>query len=352
MYTREIQAPVDTPVKDGKPVAGSWVRPFAKIDLLEIEKPFPIPFPRWMCNFRIKEWQSFIIQNDEIYFDTLVVNFKFFRFIETTFYNKKTGGDAIHYFDYFPLAFWNLPSSLWDSAIICRAPGYFIAIHNWLDAAIIKLDVDIESAGGNPSINGLFEFYADSKINTPLAVNMLFSEERCVYTYKTFCPVRGNLKLGERQDFLFQRENTSGVFRDCKGIFPYITNNSWAAGFGFDKGRRHIGFSLGEGAARGANKDNENALWVDGVLTPLPPVRITQSGDIGDEWVIEDVEGMVDLTFTPLAQTAITGFNLIISKAEFINPIGVFTGFMMNKDGEKIVVDKISGCAERLYLRL
>jgi hypothetical protein len=352
MYTREIQAPVDTPVKDGRPVAGTWIRPFSKVDLLAIEKPFPVPFPRWMRDFRIKEWQSFIIQNDEIYFSTFVANLKFFRFIETIFLDKKTDGGPVRYFDFFPLSFWNIPASLWDSAVTCRAPGYFITIHDWLDAATIKLDINIESTGGNPSINGLFEFYANSKTNTPLAVNMLFSEERCVYTYKTLCPVRGNLKFGEHKDFFFRRENTSGVFRDCKGIFPYITNNSWATGFGFDKNKRLVGFSLGEGAARGANKDNENALWVDGALTPLPPVRITQSGDLKEDWIIEDVEGMVDLTFTPAAQTDVSGFNLIVSKAELVSPVGLFTGFIMNKDGEKISIEKLSGCAERLYLRL
>jgi hypothetical protein len=352
MYTREIQAPVDTPVKNGKPIAGTWARPFARVDLHEIEHPFPVPLPAWMCDFRIKEWQSFIIQNDEIYFETFVANLKFFRFIETAFFDKKSGNTPIRYFDCFPLSFWNIPASLWDSAVVCRAPGYFITIHDWLDAAIIKLDVNIEPLGGNPSINGLFELYADSKTNTPLAVNMLFSEERCVYTYKTLCPVRGNLKLGENKDFSFRRENTAGVFRDCKGIFPYITNHSWVTGFGPDKDNRLTGFSLGEGTARGANKDNENALWVDGVLTPLPPVRITQSGGSEDDWVIEDVEGMVDLTFTPAAQTEITGFNLIVSKAELLNPTGKFNGFIMNKDGEKIIIDKLSGCAERLYLRL
>jgi hypothetical protein len=139
-------------------------------------------------------------------------------------------------------------------------------------------------------------------------------------------------------------------------MFPYISRSSWVNGSGFDRKRRRIGFSMGEHATRGANRDNENALWVDGDLTPLPPVRITQSQNLSAtvtcDWIIEDVEGMVDLTFTPKKQLERTSFNIILSQAELYNPVGVFNGFVSTREGEKLEIINMCGSAERLFLRL
>ncbi|MDR3324877.1 MAG: DUF2804 domain-containing protein [Spirochaetaceae bacterium] len=353
MYAREIQAPIDSPIQGGKPVAGTWTRCFKRLDLIDIEKPYRLPVPKWLLDLRIKEWQSFMIQNEAVYFEIFIANLKFFRFIAATFYNKEAGGEPVHYFDYFPFSLWRLPATLSNSSVLCKAPGYSITVHDWLDAALIKLDINIEASGSLPAINARFEFYDEPKNCAPMAVNLLFSDDRSYYTYKSLCPVRGSLKIGGKDEYLFTLEDARGLFRDSKGILPYIVRNSWASGFGFDRAGRRVGFSMGENQARGANKDNENALWVDGALTPLPPVRITQSGDsIADEWIIEDIEGMVDLVFTPHKQTKRAAFNILISKAEFFNPIGVFTGFVMTKDNERIEIRKLFGCAERLYLRL
>jgi len=68
---------------------------------------------------------------------------------------------------------------------------------------------------------------------------------------------------------------------------------------GFDEENRRFGFHIAENQTRDTNKNNENALWVNGKLTPLPPVRITMPDGINADWVIQDVEGMVDLKFTP-----------------------------------------------------
>ncbi|MDR3301839.1 MAG: DUF2804 domain-containing protein, partial [Spirochaetaceae bacterium] len=255
MYKREIQAPADCPVLDGKPTAGTWTRAFKHINMLDIEKPFSMPVPPWMVDFRVKEWQSFMIQNDEVYFEVFAANLKFFRFIGVVFYDKKIGGEGVHYFDYFPFSLWNLPNTLADSHVFCRSPGYSIAIHNWLDAASIRLDIDIEPSDTQPALNAVFELYDNPKSCAPMAVNLLFSDDRPYYTYKSLCPVRGSLHFGGKAQWTFKPENTMGLFRDSKGMLPYIIRNSWVSGFGFDKERRRIGFSLGENQAKGANKD-------------------------------------------------------------------------------------------------
>jgi len=358
MYSRDIQAPVSSPIVNGKPLAGTWTRAFKKVDLLEITRPFSIAYPRWMLNFRVKEWQSFIIQNDEVHFETFIANLKFFRFIELTFMIKpqkkgeEKGIEPVHYLYCFPLSFWELPKSLGNNWLNAWVPSYSLWAHYWLDASIIKLNFNMEAGIGSPEINAMFEFSSDPRKWTPMANNTLLSEDRCLYTLKMLSPVRGTLKYGDKNTYEFSFENTMGLFRDYKGYFPYITRSSWVSAFGFDKEGRRIGFSMGEIETKVISKDNENVLWVDGAITPLPSVRITQAGDIEDEWVIEDVEGMVDLVFTPKKQLSRSAFNLIFCASELYNPVGTFKGFILTKDGERININKLPGCAERLFLRL
>ena len=64
MYTREIQAPRATPIENGIPLTGTWDKAFAQVNLLDIQKPYRYPLPRWVRNDRIKEWEGFSVQNE------------------------------------------------------------------------------------------------------------------------------------------------------------------------------------------------------------------------------------------------------------------------------------------------
>ena len=351
MYSREIQPPSGCPVQNGKPLQGTWTRPFERVNLRDTENPFSIPLPKWLTNFRIKEWQSFIIQNDELFFESLTANLKFFRFIEAAFFDKKNN-EMKHYFDCFPFAFWELPESLDNSFVECKALGYSMSIHNCLNTSAINFSFEVNSIEDLPGLETEFELSFGPKKRLPLVTNLLFSEERSVYSYKNLGTVSGQLSVGEESCFILDPESTLGIFRDCKGFFPYLTRSEWINGLGFTKDGRTIGFSMAENQAKAENKDNENVLWIQNSLTALPPVRITHSTGIDQNWIIEDVEGMVDLCFTPQKQVDKKGYDILLSKAAFYNPVGFFNGTIMTKDGEKIHVHNLWGCAESLYLRL
>ncbi|MDR2467747.1 MAG: DUF2804 domain-containing protein [Spirochaetaceae bacterium] len=350
MYTRDIQPPVPYPVISGKPVQGTWTRPFERVNLMDIAHPFSFPLPKWAINFRIKEWQSFTVQNDEIFFDTLIANLKFFRFLEAVFLNKTTG-ETKYYFDYFPVAFWQLPDSLGDSFLEYKTLGYSLSVHNWLNESTIAFSFDINPLDDLTVMDAQFEINLDTRKRPPLVTNLLFTEDRSVYSYKNLGGARGTIVIGETE-YTFAPESTLAFVRDCKGFFPYIARSDMVTGFGFDNDGTIIGFSLTENHARGAQKNNENALWVNGMLTPLPPVKITHALGHEKTWVIEDIEGMVDLSFTPQKQIKKKGFDIILSKADFYKPVGIFNGMLKTKNDEKIILRNLSGYAESIYLRL
>ena len=120
---------------------------------------------------------------------------------------------------------------------------------------------------------------------------------------------------------------------------------------GFDVDGRRYGFHIVENQARETRKNNENALWVNGCLTPLPPVRITMPNNPEAGWLIQDVDGMVDLVFSP-KEIIRSGARLFFTSADFFMSMGYYNGMLMSVAGEQIQVRNQWGIGEKLYLRV
>jgi hypothetical protein len=349
MYKREIEAPRASPINEGKPLQGTWTSAFEDVDLLAIQHPFSIPFPRWMKDIRIKEWESLVVQDERLYLNALLCNLKYYRFAQVVLYDKKSR-ERMCFKKIIPLGGWRMPRTLTNASIESRSYSFFFRIHDWFDADTIKVDFDIEATRKRPSFTAHLEFDLNRSVVSPMAVNLLFSDRRCMYAFKVLTAVRGDMVFGGRHISLDFRR-TSGLFCDFKGYYPYRMRAAWCTGFGFDAENRRYGFSIAENQARESYKNNENALWLDGRLTPLPPVRITLPNGIGSDWIIQDTEGMVDLTFIPQEKIR-SALNLLISRVEYDTPLGLFNGILLTGEGERIVVRNLWGLAEKLYLRV
>ena len=171
-----------------------------------------------------------------------------------------------------------------------------------------------------------------------------------MYAFKALAPVRGDMVFDGRHISL-KPERCSGMFCDYKGFFPYRMRSQVCGASGFDEEGRRFGFHVADNQTRETRKNNENALWVNGRLTPLPPVRITMPGGPESDWIIQDVEGMVDLVFTPKEQNK-TGARLLLASADFDAPLGYYNGMLVSADGQRIQARNLWGIGEKLYLRV
>jgi hypothetical protein len=349
MYIREQCPPQTTPVEDGAPVQGTWTCPFKEVDLLAIRRPYRCPLPRSLRDSRIKEWESFIIQDDRFFLEAVLANVKIFRMAQVFLYHKESG-EKLRYFKLIPFERWKLPRSLQNSSVESRSFGFFFRIHDWLDADTIRVDLNTRAGGGRPAFTAHLMYDLDRRKTMPLVVNLGFSERRCVYAYKTMAAVRGDLVLGSRR-FSFDSSRTSGFFFDFKGFYPYRMQSVWCGASGFDGQGRRIGFSVAENQTRENHRNNENALWVDGELTPLPAVRITMPEGTASDWIIQDLEGMVDLVFSP-RELWRSGYNVIFSRANLESPLGVYHGVLVSAAGERITIHNFWGNGEKLFLRV
>ena len=349
MYTREILSPRASPIEDGNPVIGTWNSAFEKVDLQEIKKPYKFPIPRWAKDWRIKEWQCFSANNDFFLLEAIFCNVKLYRMAQVLLYDK-VNEQKFLFRKIKPGTGWRLPVSLANSSVDSRSSQFFFRIHNWLDADTVKLDINIEPKRKQPPLTVHLSYKINSQDVTPMAASLCLSERKIIYAYKAFAPVSGDIVFDGKRVHL-KHENSSGVFFDCKGFFPYRMNTTFCSAAGFDEENRRFGFHIAENQARETNKNNENALWVNGKLTPLPPVLITMPKGKDNDWIIQDLEGMVDLTFTPKVANK-SGAKLLITNVDFNAPLGYYNGVLVNSDGEKIQIKNLFGLGEKLYLRV
>jgi len=349
VYTREIQEPRQAPVENGIPLQGTWTKAFEEVDLLNIQKPYSFPMPRIWKDIRIKEWQSFIIHDDRYFFQAQLCNWKLYRTADVTVYDRETK-EKCEFHKLMPGGGWRMPRGLYNSSVDSRSHKFVFRIHSWLDAENINVELNIEHNPWRSAFTAHATFDCSAGKTTPMAVNLLFSERRNMYAFKICTEVWGDIVCSGRH-IHFNPVKTTGLFCDFKGYYPYRMRSIWCSGMGFDDKERRFGFTFGENQAREPYKNNENALWIDGSLTPLPPVKITRNGGPESDWIIQDMEGMVDLVFTP----SVMGRNIrkiIFFTYDCENPLGVFNGVIVNALGEKLPIHNVWGSCEKLYLRV
>jgi len=199
---------------------------------------------------------------------------------------------------------------------------------------------------------------------TPMAVSLLFTERRSMCVYKTLTAVTGDVVSGG-QHIHFSPEKTTALFCDFKGYYPHRAYSTWCSALGFDNENRRFGFAFGENQTREPYSNNENALWINGKLTPLPPVKITRNIKDEKDWIIQDMEGMVDLVFTPKEPEKSIGESIFSGSANWFlgyagvlfgynyeNFLGCFNGLLVDIDGKELPVRNVWGTGEKFFLRV
>jgi len=80
-------------------------------------------------------------------------------------------------------------------------------------------------------------------------------------------------------------------------------------------------------------------------------VLITTPNGLESDWVIQDLEGMVDLVFTPVKNNRFNP-NIFAARTDFFSSVGYYNGTLVNEKEERIQVKNLWGNGEKLYLRV
>lgn len=347
MYAREIQSPPRFLVEDGAFSYGSFDAPFERANVLDARRVFHYPLPRFVKGLRVKESQTFQLCADDYFVYVDLYDAKLFTLVYVNVMDRASRR-RFSYWRFMPGSRLSIPDSLMDSHTRFSRGPFDIDLRPRLVDGYVSLRASIDGYPGRPNLD--FRVRMD---RGPAAGNSLVSVipvglNRAIYSYRAPGPIEGSIRVGDKIRSISGR--AYGMFTDQKGYFPYLSFLDWAAGMGRTEEGRFVAFSLTDNHLPGQDRLNENGVWTDGKLYPLPAIRITRPLGPEGEWIIQDVEGMVDLSFVPEARNSVH-VNAIFAESDYHGPFGRYEGWIMTPEGEKIRVDGLYGMGKMKRLR-
>ncbi len=348
-YTRPESPTPNAVVENGKFNFGTFREPIANVNMLDAEQPFSNPLLNGMKYYRLKEWQAFQMGNEDYFIMVAIYNAKVLSLAQFIVHDIKNNVKT-KYEQKAP--FWKIKvaQGLYDTVSEYDGGKFFLRAENDLKKGTIRISVKIKDFQGLPKLKGEFEGFHDDKV-APQVVVMPFAENRGMYSHKCLMPLRGTLKFGDRV-INFQPNKAHMIIDDHKGYYPYTMHYDWITGATVLPEGRLFGFNLTDNQVKDQMTYNENCMWLNSELHPLPPVKVTrpEGMDVGKVWYIKDEFGKVDLTFTPTVNTRVD-INALVIRSDYHGPYGTFSGTIMANDGELINLNKVFGMGEKFYLR-
>ncbi|MGW8483531.1 DUF2804 domain-containing protein [Microbacterium sp. NPDC055903] len=235
-----------------------------------------------------------------------------------------------------------LPASLGDGPATARVAGLTIDVDEQeggtrlrAQSDRVRVDILAERPAGHESLGVVVPWRRGRSIR------------HFQYTAKDVArPARGELSVdGVRHPV---EEDAWAVLDHGRGRWPYRVHWNWAAGSGVAEGRR-IGLQLGSKWTDGSGA-TENALVIDGRLSKISEELVWDytPGDWMRPWRVHG--DTADLTFAPFHHRhARTNALVITTRTDQL--FGVWTGWVKDDSGAKVLVDGIEGWAEDVLNR-
>jgi Protein of unknown function (DUF2804). len=327
---------------------GRYGTPFLRANMLDVEKPFHYRVPRVVKDLRLKEWQAYQFGDQRWFFFSALYNAKLCSLALFIAYDRERKR-RYGFRRVLPGGIFRFGESLSGSDVYYRGARTLLESACDYDSGSMQLTVVRGGRNAGRRFSGRFRFSCGPKAAAPNVVCLPLGLNRAMYSTKILMPMEGEFSIGG-ESFHLEGPSSMGVIDDHKGFYPYRMRYDWVSGFGADPKGRRVGFNLTDNQVRDQARYNENCLWINNKVWPLPPVKVTRPQGSAGEWIIQDTEGMVDLIFAPALANDIR-FNLGLIECDYNGPLGAFRGELRNGEGEKIQADCLFGAGEKKYLR-
>jgi len=349
MYNREVLPNPGQLVTNGKFNFGIYTEPFQVINPLDAKSPMGIPLPATLQNLRLKEWQAIQIGTDRFFMIAAIFNAKVMSLVQLKIYDKKLKKKYLYERRVSPWSI-QVANSLWDTTSSFHDNDFRILMHNDIGADRIRLEIDIKNFQDLPNIKGSFEGWHDLNQVTPLVVCMPFDTNQGMYSHKCPMPMQGEFQIDE-ETIVCETRRAFMLIDDHKGYYPYTMQWDWVTGAGWDNQGRFIGFNFTDNQVIQKMRYNENAVWINGKLNLLPPIKMARVDGVDGMWHIRDGFDRVDIKFYPEVPGAVD-INYLIAESRYRGPFGRFEGTIRTLDGDHIFLDQFFGMGEKFYLRV
>lgn len=356
MYTRIVSVPPKKLVENGKPVFGTFSCAPERLDIRNVRRPFGVlPLPMFITNLRIRSRLSFFFCAGEYIGSVEFMDAKVFGSAELVLWNMVDGKKYAYRAVVGPRRRF-IPHLLEHG--ICFVSGrkrYFRV--SWDRChKIVSFVFTARGDSVRPSVSGTLS----ADISSPdfcemAAVLPAPVMRRCRGVYRLTAPIKGNIAFSNvysTQKAEAAHIEGSSLFTLGRAYCKLRTLTDMVFGTGSCKGKS-VTFCILQTSLEAVDPDrhNENILFVDGVMTPLPPVRITRPYGVTGKWIIQDTESMVDLAFTPVSDN-LRILSIFILRTTSHTVYGKFEGVLLTAAGDRIVLKDFPGMAKKQNLRL
>lgn len=347
--TRSVSPAPHSLVENGRFCLGTYNSPFRKVNPLDAKLGSPFSVPRFVKNLRLKEWQHFALANQDFYLSLALFNAKVLGLAQICLYSRKTG--SVHFHERMALPHnFQVPMELWQAKASFNKANCRLEITNALEQGFHRIEFSVATKG-LAELRGEFVCEHDLQKSQPIVVALPLGRRRAMYSHKNICHLEGELFVdGERHAFL--RQESYGLADIHKGFYPFVMKWHWATGGGFNEKKQLVGFNLTDNQVADQESYNENCIWVDGTLHPLPPVSFRfDRSDLYRPWTVMDKHGLVQMTFVP-EKIRTVDLNALLVKNRYRGPFGVFNGTLRTAGGEQHKIVDYYGMCEDFYLRI
>ena len=350
MYSREFLEPPEHLVQNGKAHFGSYDGVSPKTDIRGMRAPYAgVPVPSIISNLRIKSRLDYVFSLKDYIGLSQFYDFKVIGLGEIIFWNKESGKKYVYHTIMSPRRRF-VPVLTTRGICACYRKARFIKISWGRQHKHHALTFKVRGDNARPDAEG----YVYSPLQDDMHTDSLFvcpspASSRCSATWFSSMKVSGHVAINGEP---VQDSDGLGMMILNRAYYKFHSKASTAYGIGNVKGK-DIVFHLKTSNMDAADNDtyNCNMLVVNGKQSALPPVYMTHAFGIDKNWIIQDTESMVDLTFTPISVNSRT-LNLIALRTSYYTMYGTFEGVLLTSNGEKIILKNFPGLLHKGMLRL
>jgi len=350
-YTRTITPAPRRPVENSVPLFGSYSGMFHTFDIRGLKKPFGnLPIPSFITDIRVTDTIRLLFCDNTLIGEIEFFYGGYFALMETTLWNRQTNR-PLAYRQLLPTGFVHLPKYIAYSVAACRVRRRYVRIFSRLSKGMLYADFDFLASNDRPSCEGRLAFHArEAQCTDYSAVIPSFVNRRCQAVYFRSFTVDGWVSFGHNYDMQLDRASAVGFLDFRKTYTSLHTKRAVVIGLGSIDGIQ-VCFHLSNSIAPDSYNYNDNILFYGGQRLPLPPVRITYPFGSSNNWVIQDTENMVDLTFTPNAVSQ-RDLNILICRRNYKTVYGTFEGSFLTGDGKQLKLKGFPGIAKKVRMRM
>jgi hypothetical protein len=358
LYTRPVAKAPDTLIKNGKPVFGTFFAAPEHLDIRGVRRPFAsIPLPPFVTNSAIRSNLTCMFNSGRFICSAEFFGMFLFGFVEIVFWDmelrKKNAyrtliGPRVHFIPY------ALQKGV--SATFNRRRKLKIAWNRKKNSLTFMCRLKGDAL--RPDIQGAFTAnLAAAPFSEVTCVLPAPVMRRCRAVYRFTAAIKGAFTVaargkngGQKETHSFSEGNM--LFDMHRAYYKIRTKNEYAFGIGKADGQS-IAFSIVSSSLEAANPDeyNENFLFVDGIPTLLPPVKITYPFGVAGKWIIQDTESMIDLSFSPVLSHSRT-HSLFVLSTRYHLIFGTYNGVLLTRDGQQVVLRDFPGIVKKHVFRL